>query len=146
STRSWPTRTIADHTVDHDTPRLRAIDAGVPASAATRSAAHPATRSVSTRRGPAAPARSAHPLTSQSGSGHAQTRLCHRTRTAWDPAGVSARVTHRRSFARARTPHDQHPTVDAVVCTSTVTTAGSTATDNTSNPGTPNHTAPQLPS
>lgn len=45
-----------------------------------------------------------HVLTSQSGSGHAQIRLRHRTRTARSPAGVSAKVTHRRSLARARVP------------------------------------------
>jgi hypothetical protein len=58
-TRSPPMRSTADHTVDQDRPKPRAIDAGVPSKASTRSVAHSAALVVSTRRGsPARPARS----------------------------------------------------------------------------------------
>lgn len=40
TTRDWASRAIAAHTVDHDTPNARAIDAGVASMAVIRSLAH----------------------------------------------------------------------------------------------------------
>jgi hypothetical protein len=76
-TRSPPTRWTADHTVDHDTPKPRAIDAGVPSTAATRSHAQPGALFVNTRRGSANPTRSVQVLTAQTGSGQHQILFRH---------------------------------------------------------------------
>src|SRR5690606_38108446 len=145
STRAVPWRTTAAHTVDHATPKLRATDAGVPSSAATRFVAHSAALVVSTRRGSASSAVSVQVLVAQSTSGQDQIRLRHRTSTARSPTGASRTVTHRRSLARARDPHLRQPTTVAVVWTSTTSSASLTATSSTSKPAAPNHSAP-LPS
>jgi hypothetical protein len=137
--RSLPMRSTADHTVDHDSPKLRAMEAGVPSMAATRSVAHSAARLVSTRRGSASSACSVQVFTSQSGSGQRQMRLRHRTRTKRCPAGASRRVTHRRSLSTALVPQPEQPTSVRVVSTSTAYSMPSSTTSSTSKPAAPNH-------
>lgn len=105
---------------------------------------HSAARAVSTALGAASAACSVHVFTAQPGSGHAQTRLRHRTSTGRPPAGAARIVTHRRSFARALDPHPEQPTRTAVVCTSATNSTPST-TSSTSHPDAPNQHAP-LPS
>ena len=90
STSGVPCSVTADHAVDHDTPSVRAHDAGVPSSAATRAQVHCAARTVSTRRGSASSGRcSVQVFVAQSGSD--TTRSACATRAA--PAG--RRSVHR---------------------------------------------------
>jgi hypothetical protein len=81
TTRDWASRAIAAHTVDHDTPNARAIDAGVAWMAVIRSLAHATARVVNTRRGSASGACSVQVRVGQSRSGQANTRLHHKHST-----------------------------------------------------------------
>ena len=124
----------ADHTVDHDTAKPRAMEAGVPSTASTRSVAHSAALVVSSRRGSANSVCSVQVLTSQSGSGQRQTRLRHRIRTIRRPAGTSRSVTHRRSFGMALVPQPEQPTSRCVVSTSITSSVPSSMISSTWKP------------
>ncbi|WP_419926070.1 hypothetical protein [Candidatus Poriferisocius sp.] len=129
----------ADQTVCHPTPILRASDATDAPTAAKAPTAASTALLVSTRRGPASPDSSVHVLAPHPPSGHAQTRLFHRTPTGIPPAAAASRkTTLRRPLDRARLPHaPQRTTRPPGDSTSTTNSPASTRSATTANPNAP---------
>ncbi|MCY4434594.1 MAG: hypothetical protein OXE45_13115 [bacterium] len=133
---------IADHTVCHPTPRLRASDAIDASTAAKAPAAASTALLVSTLRGAASPVCSVHVLAAHPPSQHAQTRLFHSTLTGIPPAAAASRkTTLRLPLHRARAPHAPQrsacPPGDSTSTTSTTNSPASTRSATTANPNAP---------
>ena len=130
-----PMRSTADHTVDHDTPKPRAIDAGCPLDGRDP-VGGPLRR----------PGRQHPPGIGQLGLLGPRVHLAVGVRAAPDPlapphphrrrpAGASRSVTHRRSFGTALVPHAEQPTSRCVVSTSTTSSMPSSTTFEHLEPG-----------